>query len=554
MRWLRIALLGLFLLPLSASAMTNNFTITVTTTFTPLHTYFMAASGCSNANSGADAAHPWCNPDNNGHVGLVCGDVVIAAAGTYSGMDITHTPTGCGVSGDQTTGSSSGGIDGTGGIRFAIILCGGSDLEACKVNSGNGTGFRFLNVACCWSVQGFKIQGNPATAGQQGDGIQVRACLDNTPTQAHHFAFINNIVYSATSAYGTNDCGQNNGNFPGNGVDYWAVIGSIAQAANQHTVCLAAIDAPGPSQWNTDAGTHIFFYGNFSYAGLFVCDPQEIDVEGFMFDTWDAHGYTQTGVMLNNMAWYNQRNGFKSFFQHSTLAVSTQKFINNTGFANNAGCSWCTGGSGHIADLQIEANINTTTFPINYVIKDNIIRSNYRITPGGNGDVYAFMMAQPDASNYTGSLTITGNVFSAIQTVCDNSPNCDPGNNTLFSGNGIGNGWWAGTNFNDPSFTNTTDLLNNWVGTPDCTGYENVTQCMGYDAVTNTLRSNTPISDLTPTATGTSTKGYQKPTMTCVTSANFPDFPAWLKGVVYLHWTGSIVEQRAGLVNVPCGM
>jgi hypothetical protein len=40
-------------------AVTTPYTVTVSTTFTPLHTYFMAATGCNDANAGTSAASPW---------------------------------------------------------------------------------------------------------------------------------------------------------------------------------------------------------------------------------------------------------------------------------------------------------------------------------------------------------------------------------------------------------------------------------------------------------------------------------------------------------------
>ena len=90
-----------------------------------------------------------------------------------------------------------------------------------------------------------------------------------------------------------------------------------------------------------------------------------------------------------------------------------------------------------------------------------------------------------------------------------------------------------GTNiFVNPAFTNTTDLLANQIGAPNCAGFTNTTACMGWDAPTSTLTAPSVISDLVPTASGTAGKGYQKPSTTCAANA---DFPAWLKGIVHLQ-------------------
>jgi hypothetical protein len=50
-------------------------------------------------------------------------------------------------------------------------------------------------------------------------------------------------------------------------------------------------------------------------------------------------------------------------------------------------------------------------------------------------------------------------------------------------------------------------------------------------------------------------KGYQLPSITCVTNGPIAtDYPPWLKGIVYLHWTGSAVVQNLDLVTLPCGL
>src|SRR5215475_503771 len=112
-----------------AATITNPYTITVTTTssgvtFTPLHLYYLSSTG-SDSNNGLSPSSPWLTAHHN----LQCGDVVIAAAGTYTNNFSSQsfgTVANC--------PSTSAGIDGTGGINFATILCAGPDLEACKVN------------------------------------------------------------------------------------------------------------------------------------------------------------------------------------------------------------------------------------------------------------------------------------------------------------------------------------------------------------------------------------------------------------------------------------
>ncbi len=105
--------------------------------------------------------------------------------------------------------------------------------------------------------------------------------------------------------------------------------------------------------------------------------------------------------------------------------------------------------------------------------------------------------------------------------------------------------------YEDPAFANMTDLLANRVGNPTCAGFVNTTQCMGWNANTKTLTTLSVIGDLIPSASGTTGKGYQLPSTIC---ASNPLYPTWLKGVVYLQWSGSALTENAGLVNKPCGL
>ena len=109
-----------------------------------------------------------------------------------------------------------------------------------------------------------------------------------------------------------------------------------------------------------------------------------------------------------------------------------------------------------------------------------------------------------------------------------------------------------GTNtYTGPNFTNTTDLLANQVGVPNCNAFVNTTQCMGWNANTKTLTTPSVISDLVPTASGTAGKGYQLPATTCAANA---DYPTWLKGIVYLQWNGSSLTENSDLVTKPCNL
>jgi hypothetical protein len=53
--------------------------------------------------------------------------------------------------------------------------------------------------------------------------------------------------------------GGKNHNVPGNGVDEFAVVGSIAYKSNQDPICVAAMDDPGPANNETNPGTYVFW-------------------------------------------------------------------------------------------------------------------------------------------------------------------------------------------------------------------------------------------------------------------------------------------------------
>ena len=99
----------------------------------------------------------------------------------------------------------------------------------------------------------------------------------------------------------------------------------------------------------------------------------------------------------------------------------------------------------------------------------------------------------------------------------------------------------TGTNFFvNPSFTNTTDLLANQMGVPNCAGFTNTTQCMGWNAETRALTTPSVISDLTAGCGNCAGRGFQRPSVTCDVNA---DYPVWLKGINYLHATNGWVAD-----------
>ena len=482
-----------------------------------------ASPAGNDSNSGLDAAHPWATPNH----AVVCGDVIIAAAGTYGAGSLNST-----FGSVSSCPSSSGGIDGAGGIYFAVLLCGGVNLEACQVagadpNCGAGTCPLVETDNSNWAIEGFKVNGG----GPDNRAFETNACGSGT-TIVHHTAFINDIAYNARQGYDINECALNH-NIPGNGGDYWAVVGSIAQNAAQDGICLAAVDGVGPAPFDFAAGTHLLVYGSFAWN-----QPGNgcgIDVENFMFDTPDAHGFTNQQVMMNNMGWNAYRYGIQIFMQGiNNIAGSHTYLFNNTTFNNN------TINDGGKGDINIQ---NDNQGAVTIVAQNNI-------AAGAQSTQCGLLLGGSGGPGSLVNVTLGG---TGNENVANAS---NPSNDVC-----VFNGGPAGTNYLvDPSFRNTTDLLSNRLGVPTCNTI-NVTQCMGWDATTQVLTTPSAISDLTPTnasgcgGTSCATKGYQPPSTTCVSNGNIYTFyPTWLKGIVYLHWTGTAIEQRHDLVTMPCGL
>jgi len=522
MRW-AIILLALLGLTLPADALVRGpYTTNVSggggsgdLPFTSLHTYFLSPTG-NDGNSGTSAGSPWLTPNHN----IVCGDVIVAAAGTYSTEwtswgTISNCP------------STSGGIDGTGGVHVAVLLCGGSDLQACQHTGG-------MRVAASrWAVEGFRVTHN------SGDGFCLLADASATnSTRYGYIAFINDITVNCLTGFATADGGRASGS-PGNGIDEWAVVGSIAQNSNQEGLCIGAIDDAGPANLDSFAGTHVYYGGNFAISNQSTACTGLADVEGLFWDTFDAHGYTKQSVMENNISYNNGGVGI-AVFQQSTISSSLTMYLKNNTTFNNLACLHLSTVGSNFGDM----NFNLTGgLPWTINITNNLLQANLATVGCSSGGwVYGLQVGGDSAAT---TVVSSGNLIRGITGACHFGL-CDPGNNER-----AGDGYGLGTDsYGSAAFTNTSDLLTNWIGVPNCTGKADVASCMGWNYGAQTATSLTPIADLIPTAGGTTGKGYQPPGPCAANSL----YPTWLKGVVYLQWNGTTLTEKAGLVNKPCNM
>jgi len=519
--------------------------------------HFMSTTG-SDANDGlaptVGGGHgPWLTPSHN----MKCGEVILVASGNYD-------PSAWSFGTVANCPSSSGGIDGLGQIYFAVLLCAGADLEACQVKQpspvgGNGVLLSNSN----WAVEGFKCNGNT------GSNICFISDAQANNRIIHHQAFINNIAYDTAQGFGTNGCpGGCTHNIPGEGSDYVAFVGNIAQNANQAGICLGAMDIVGPGVFDQAAGTHNIMYGNFSFSNL-IPGGCSFDGEGLYFDTWDAHGAAYQGVIANNITWKNERYGLG--FTHSGDHLS---FVSNILYHHNTTYAGCQGN--YSADFMCgDVSWNgtfTVVIPYTGAFHSNIAQMTFTTMAGvgGNTPVYA-MALTGQAPGITLGGTGTENILaSAAGRSCSagggtlGTGHCSPGfvvggNNCTpmpcgsiaNDGNGLGNNIYT-----DPLYTNVSDLITNRSGVPNCTGFVNTTACMGWNATTRVLTTPSVISDLQASCAQCAGKGYQLPSTTCTPNAEYPNY---LKGVVYLHavngfTAGTPIVQKADLVTRPCGM
>ena len=519
-------------------------------TFTPLHTYFMSATG-NDSNNGTTPSTPWATPNHS----VVCGDVIIAAAGTYSAGQLADnfpTPSGC--------PSSSGGIDETGGIWAAVVLCAGPDLMSCNVTTTGGSGspcdlVEWTNNQSYWAIEGFNLNSTPTCR-----GYAVLECNTacSTPYFSHHIAVINSIVSNSRQAFGTNDQGQFGGSTSA-GLDYVAVVGMIAQNANQEGayqggICVSAIDFVSLGKYNTTAGTHAFMNTNYAMANLVPACSGEYDGEAFMIDSPDAHGFQGTVVISNNIAYDSTRACIQLTPSNTLAEAITFNVYSNTCFSNNM-----QPGSTGANNVLGEFNYNTTpsgTWTIS--LYNNIILPPAATESGV--PLYAVLAGGAVAGWAEGTAVGAGdqNVVYGYRTSCDGnggtscSPTSSPYAEAYFNITPATN---TQNTFVTAAFTNTTDLLANHVGVPNCTGFTNTTACMGWNATTATLTTPSVISDLAAGCTGCAGKGFQRPSVTCAANS---DYPTWLKGLVYLQVSGTYpsitITETAGLVSKPCGL
>ena len=485
--------------------------------FVALHTYFMAPGG-SDSNSGADAAHAWATPNH----AVKCGDVIIAAAGAYTAANYGTNHWGA----VSNCPSTSGGIDGAGGVYFAVVLCAGS-LGACTVNGGSAEAFRVDQSN--WAVEGFQGTQNPT--GNSGCFIGTS---ETSGATRHHIAFINDMAVNCDSqGFATYSWTS-----PASGVDQTAVVGAITYNASPSTgsPCASGISIIPYNGSDASGGTHIFVAGNFGYKNInapsgATCNT---DGEGLIFDSWACGSFKYQAAAEQNVWWANGSAGFEAYPNHASCPsgsdIAQVYVFGNTSYGNNQDTHHTGGGEGELYLNQLYPVSGSTI----YNVTGNIFAAT--MAKAGQATVYG-------ASGYVNN-AVTSPVSASGNYIWQSNPGTRftaGGPNTDVYVNGTRNttSWPFGANtYANPGFANPSALP---TGAPNCAGYANTTDCMnaGYGVY----------AALTPSG-GASGYGY-KPPGPC---APDPYFPPWLKGIVYLRWDGAALTEASGLVTKPCGL
>jgi len=427
---------------------------------TPSRTYYMATTG-SDGNPGT-LASPWLSANH----ALNCGDVILASAGTYSSQETFGT---------VTCNSTS---------RVAWLLC--ATFDGCKITAASGH-YGVLVQQSYWGVYGWEV--NAAASGANG-------CFDATPAGA---ANIREVVFANDICNGAQLGGF--GSFPNgsNGVDYFAVIGSVAYAAAQGTTnCYSGISPYEPVQADTATGTHIFIANSFSYANVeptTCASAPNVGGDGLQMDTFDGSQtlsapYCQQAYVFDNFFLGNGGRG--SEVQNNSAggchAPIYQQY--NTYWGNST--STTMGATTLCADLTINTGLNVA-------YQWNIVQTNRNT-------------ACPTSNSLYGIYVFTG---GASDTVANNWINTVSGNDT---GASSSTGFSFGTNHTGVSPAFAAPAV---PGAPSCGSAASVPSCMAP-----------VIANFVASASGATAYGYQP---ISATNGADPLFPHWVCGLGMLN-------------------
>lgn len=566
---------------------------------TPTATYFIANSGGSDANNGLTTSAAWAGPNH----AVNCGDMIVVQPGTYTGRF------------DQTFGavsncpSTTGGIDGTGGVYTATLVC--AVAFACVTDE-------VWVQKSNWSVQGFACSDFSSS---------TSSCFRASPNAAvaslNYIAFINNVCTGASLVcfYGGNS-GLAAASFS---VDEFALIGNIAfGSSGTSSVCGSGLSINVPTNIDSLAGTHIQVTGNFSYGNINgVCGPN-VNFNGYFTTDSGGTGSGSSTVVVASAGSgvANARAGYPIAVQNAagiiisgipqpnwitSVASTTLTLASNTNAVIANGASIAIGQSVDGEGLILD------TWGLNGYSKQTYINGNLAWGNGGQGllmycaspNCNAGLTVIIDKNTFYGNaadfkhsgspaefnindasipytLTVTNNIFQAAYTTPANVPNTykDVPSTATGIGNPVvaflanpgaslsGNFFKSAPSATCPAFAScngTNDVANfnganyasgNTFGTDP--GFANVgalpstaPSCSGRANAYQCMVAAGVVAAMVPSGAAAG-KGYQSPGA-CAPDANYA---TWLKGLNYVtpsgYADGATFTQAYGLTNRPC--
>lgn len=446
----------------STKSASSTVTITPAAVVSTGATYYLSASG-SDSNSGLSASTPWLSPNHS----VNCGDVILAASGSYSSANFTS--------------GKWGNVSCPAGNNVAWLQC--ETFDGCKITATTSGQAAISIDKSYWGVQGWE-----ATA---GSSMTYSGCFTAMPASGatatiHHIIFANNIA-NGCQAQGF---GSSNRNTTAS-VDYLTIIGNIAYNASQsNTECYSGISINQPMQSDSAAGTHIYVAGNFSFGNMDPagCDSGgDTDGEGIIFDTFDnqlggsSSPYAAIAVAYNNMLLGNGGRGM-SIVDNNKAAYATIYVKNNTIWGNNLDTKQTGTWNGELY-LQEDSGI---------IASGNLIAT---VQTAGANQPYSMVVGQSDGTNQ-----VSGNFAYA-----------NNGSSPLSASN-TGFAYGSNTLGVNPDFANALAP-----SAPNCGSATSVPNCMA-----------SVVADFTPKTASAVGFGYQIPSATPVSDSLFPQ---WLCSV-----------------------
>jgi len=420
----------------------------------PAATYFLSPTG-NDSNDGTSAATAWASPKHS----LNCGDVISAAAGSYSAanFNVGHWGT----------------VTCPGGANVAWLQC--EVFDTCRITSNTSDGM-WVDQSY-WGVQGWEVTTS---------GYIYGACFHAGPSggSVHHVVFANNVASGCMggefNAYDKST---------GASVDYIAYVGNIAYNTAQGSgACYSGLNIYQPIASDASPGTHMYIAGNFSYrnmepsicAGTAPTDGEGVNLDTFDFRQGGGSPYLQQAVVENNILVGNGGRAIEVENSNAGPSPAPIYLEYNTTYGNNATPTgaYCQGNG----EIGVVAAYNVT-------VTHNLVQTN-AVTGCSGYAIYGLEVSQDNNTdkvdnNWVGSLN---------------------GNNTFLYASGSFAFGPANVLGTSPNFANPAIPP-----APSCSGSANVPACM-----------QTLIANFTPSTQAALSYGYQPSTMAQVYDPLFP--------------------------------